>query len=128
MWRHLGVVESCEAHSHHQMERSGRPQQGGKYMIVVWMMYIQVGTSTWIWYVATGSEVADTKGSTATPWGRLPLFFGCPHRILRGCECADDESGGQDGGEPILVLGERVCDEVVVTGNVENVQVQVVFK
>ena len=29
-WRRLGIVESCKAHSHHHMERSGRPQQGGK--------------------------------------------------------------------------------------------------
>ena len=35
-------------------------------IVVVWMMYVQVGTSTLIWYVATGSEVADTEGSTAT--------------------------------------------------------------
>ena len=61
-------------------------------------------------------------------YGRLPLFFGCHYCILRGCECANDEPGGQDGGEPILVSGERVGKEVVVTGDVENAQVQVVFK
>ena len=48
-------------------------------------MYVQVGTSTQIWYVVTKSEVADTEGSTATG---APLkksetgkarFCLCPH-------------------------------------------------
>jgi hypothetical protein len=59
--------------------------------------------------------------------GEICIIFWVPHRVLRGCESADDETGGQDGGESILALGEGVHNEVVMTGDVEYVQVQLVF-